>query len=410
MSALTVAAYGAEYDLAEGVDDIDFAYLAANEGNLDHISLYNLSYGHITGDVTKDGIEANPQKAIELSELSFELSGKSYAPPLNLLGLCHYLGLGTDINIVRAFGLFTRSHNMRHNYATLNLGVMHLEGSIENSSPTEAFSLLSQAHENDPEEPIIAFDLGLVYNRGVGTEKSVPQAVELFEIASKQDHVSAKAELAHIYAQGLLGERDTVKALELYSELSDADHPYGHFGIGLASLYGIAIPQNIERGISILKHAAEMGSHHAQYELAQQFRTEKFVKKSPEEYTRYLELACAQGNPDALAEREYLSSYLFENIEDVLSDFEPKPIGDERMPVERDIDTEPKKPPAVGRNAKRTERSNVGKLKQVKVSLPPDLAEHLRAAADARGVSFSRQISDIVTGIEQPISENDPSP
>jgi hypothetical protein len=77
------------------------------------------------------------------------------------------------------------------------------------------------------------FNLGLLYENGLGVAKDGAQAVRWFRRAAERDDRTAQAYLGEMYAQGLGVARDDIEALSWYKRAAERGHAASQYNVGL---------------------------------------------------------------------------------------------------------------------------------------------------------------------------------
>lgn len=113
--------------------------------------------------------------------------------------------------------------------AMLGLAYMRLNPEEENYSPKQAFSLLKRAAKKGNNDEAI-YELGRLYEKGIGTDQNVAKAIELYRRAAILNNADAINDLGFLYYQGGLGiARDPQKALKYFERAADLKHPQASF-------------------------------------------------------------------------------------------------------------------------------------------------------------------------------------
>lgn len=114
--------------------------------------------------------------------------------------------------------------------ALKGLAYMHLNPDEARYNPEQAIDLLSKASAKD--DPEALFELGRLYERGIGVEQDTEKAVSLYWEAANQNFPDAINDLGFLHFQGGLGiVRDTKKAIGLFQKAADLRHPEAMFNI-----------------------------------------------------------------------------------------------------------------------------------------------------------------------------------
>ena len=115
--------------------------------------------------------------------------------------------------------------------AMIGLGYMSLSaGDKARFKPEKAFELFSQAAEKG--DPEAMFELGKLYEKGIGTEQDVARALALYQKAADLGFADAINDLGFLYYQGAIGQKpDKRKAVELFLKAADLRHPQAMYNV-----------------------------------------------------------------------------------------------------------------------------------------------------------------------------------
>lgn len=136
----------------------------------------------------KDGVEREPERAIELFESAHE-SGDARAT--QMLGNCYAKGIGVERDFDRALKFFEAAADLGAQGALGNLGVMHLKGQGVPSDPERAVQLLTRGAKSG--DPVAAFYLGRCFEDGIGLAADPEQAREWIVRGARGGHLAAIA-------------------------------------------------------------------------------------------------------------------------------------------------------------------------------------------------------------------------
>ena len=104
------------------------------------------------------------------------------------------------------------------------------------------------------------FNLGLLYENGLGVAKDGAQAAHWFRRAAEQDDRSAQAYLGEMYAQGLGVERDDREALHWYRTAAERGHAASQYNVGLFYATGRGIAPSDVQAVAWITVAHENGA------------------------------------------------------------------------------------------------------------------------------------------------------
>lgn len=126
--------------------------------------------------------EGNYFDAVKWFQVAVE-SGDMYA--MNDLALLYYQGKGIPQDLYKAEELYRMSIALGHDYAKFNFAQMILNHAEADGAEDEAFSLLLDLAENS-NEPRAQRYLGMLYERGVGTEQDLELSEYWYSRAEQQ--------------------------------------------------------------------------------------------------------------------------------------------------------------------------------------------------------------------------------
>jgi hypothetical protein len=104
------------------------------------------------------------------------------------------------------------------------------------------------------------FNLGLLYENGLGVAKDGAQAAHWFRRAAEQDDRSAQAYLAEMYAKGLGVSRDDIEALRWYRSAAERGHAASQYNVGLFYATGRGIAPSDVQAVAWITVAEENGA------------------------------------------------------------------------------------------------------------------------------------------------------
>jgi hypothetical protein len=113
------------------------------------------------------------------------------------------------------------------------------------------------------------FDLGLAYEKGLGVQQDLAQAVSLFRKAANQGNADAQFRLGVMYANGLGGlAKDDAQAVSLFRKAAEQKNAYAEFILGAAYDSGqFGLTKDDALAVSWWRKAAEQGNAYAEYWL-----------------------------------------------------------------------------------------------------------------------------------------------
>lgn len=128
-------------------------------------------------------------------------------------------------NYEQAFYYFRTAAEMGHLMAQYNLGLMYIKGTGTEKSPEMAVKYFEMAAEGGLANA--QFDLGLLYYQGDGVEKSYEMAVKYWKMAADQGYVKALNNLGFMYENGYGVPVNYEIAMEYYQQSADKGNKNG---------------------------------------------------------------------------------------------------------------------------------------------------------------------------------------
>lgn len=125
------------------------------------------------------------------------------------------------------------------------------------------------------------------------------EALQHFEDAGRQGHPGAAYEAGMAYTNGVGTEPDNDAAAEWFNKAAAAGEPRAQYLIGAAYYNGLGVERNYETAVAYLGEAAVQGHADAQFLLAQAFANGNGVPKNRAWATRWYGKAALQGHAAA---------------------------------------------------------------------------------------------------------------
>ena len=173
----------------------------------------------------------------------------------------------------------------------LGLGYMRLNPAEARFNPAQAVAYFAKAAEAG--SPEAQFELGKLYEKGVGVEQDIALALKLYQQASDQDFADAINDLGFMHYQGGLGlARNPGKALAMFERAADLRHPQAMFNFAALIDDGLIPSKGPTEAAEYLYLALRSGSQDVYNELstrAEAFKpeTRRALQKKLTEYSFY---------------------------------------------------------------------------------------------------------------------------
>ena len=143
------------------------------------------------------------------------------------------------------------------------------------------------------------FALGELALLGEGVREDPERAVAWLRLAAQQGHVQAKIRLGMIYSQGRGVSTDQGEAVRYFKEAAERGDAGAQFNVGVAYLTGRGVAKNYDKAASWFERAAEQEHADAQYNLALLYDTDFLGAPDPVKMMKWMRAAADNGLPAA---------------------------------------------------------------------------------------------------------------
>lgn len=165
------------------------------------------------------------------------------------------------------------------------------------SLPDDIKSLEDQAFAGVPEAQ---HDLGALYTAGqAGVSQNYERASFWFRQAAIQGIGNAAYNLGVLYQQGLGQEQDVQRALDWYRRAAQLGHPEAQYNLGIAYIEGIGTRYNPNMAAAFFQQAAFSGIVEAAYNLGLILENGLLGEVRPDDALKWYRAAADNGSVDA---------------------------------------------------------------------------------------------------------------
>jgi len=228
------------------------------------------------------------------------------------LGKAYVAGLGVPLDGAMAKDWFTKAANQGDADAMLNLGRLYERGLGVTGSETDALTWFRNAAEKGNATGQLL--MGLAYFQGTGTTVDLSEAALWMRKAADQGEPDAELMLSSMYGSGDGVPQDLVQAVVWAQRAADQGNAGAQFELGAMYFNGTGVAQDKAKANVYFLKAATQGEPRAQETLGQiynvgQYGEGQFASNKVIAYA-FFNLSSAQGNKDAIREKEALSDSL----------------------------------------------------------------------------------------------------
>ena len=147
------------------------------------------------------------------------------------------------------------------------------------------------------------FELGRMFENGVGVATDPQQAAFWYGKAAAQGHAEAQANLGVLYARGLGLARDDAYAVAWFRKAAAQDLAKAQYDLAYMYAKGLGVPKDDQLAIDWYRKAAGQGVVRAQYNLGEIYSRGIGVPKDDQQAYFWWLLASAQGFAQAVEKR-----------------------------------------------------------------------------------------------------------
>ncbi|CAG8488272.1 4316_t:CDS:1 [Ambispora gerdemannii] len=183
------------------------------------------------------------------------LSTKKDDPPYTcILGFFYNFGIGTPLDLERAFCLYRKSAEAGYLIAQNKVGYCIVKQIGTTASEETALSWFNRAAQAGhlPAQ----YNLGVCYAQGnCGVEVNESMALYWGEKAARAGHPASQIQLALLYTYGVIVQRNITKAIYWCRKANEARNNVSQHTLGGYYQSGIGVPRDIHMTIKLYRRA-----------------------------------------------------------------------------------------------------------------------------------------------------------
>lgn len=221
---------------------------AARLGNA--VAMYN------AGALLQRGADGLPKDAQGALKWYTSAAEQGYTPAFYALGDCYNLGIGTEVNRVKAAEYYQKGSAAGDVRAKHNLAVCLAKGEGAVQDVAAAYKLFDEAAQKNyaPAQ----YNAALCLLQGIGVQKDEAAAVALLRKAAKSEP-AARYNLACCLLQGVGTARREKEAAAQFLKLAESGHQLAAYRLGMCYASGTGVAKNVDEAHRWLESAAKAG-------------------------------------------------------------------------------------------------------------------------------------------------------
>ncbi len=122
-------------------------------------------------------------------------------------------------------------------------------------------------------------NMGNLYRKGLGVEKDLPKAFELYLYAAERGHVEDMSNVGYMYMQGQGVKQDYAQALKWLSLAAEQNWSWALDKIGLIYMKGLGTKADMDKAIDYFQRGTNLGDRGSMVNLASLYMKGTGVKK-----------------------------------------------------------------------------------------------------------------------------------
>ena len=212
-------------------------------------------------------------------------ASKIYIPGIYRLGLCYENGYGVERDVNAAITQYIRAAREGLKEAQMALGRIYFEErDYEESAKWYRWAAFRAPYIGQSDTNLMnqaKFNLGVIYLHGLGVERNLSEALNLFEKSAEQGDAKASFYAAEMYFNGEGCRRDAQKALRTLEISFDRGYHYAAYRLGSIYAFGEGgVDPDPSQAAVWLGKGAETGLAEAQYALGAMYLAGSGVEKN----------------------------------------------------------------------------------------------------------------------------------
>lgn len=192
---------------------------------------------------------------------------------------------------------YRKAAEQGNNTAQFNLGYMYDEGVGVSKNDVEAVKWYRKAAEQG--DSWSQYYIGTLYHTGDGVDQDFEEAIKWFQKSAEQGDKFGQYSLGRVYEWGNGTDQDYKEAAKWYQKAAEQGDMDAQFS--LANLYddGYGVEEDDKEAVKWFRKAAEQGNATAQFNLGETYRFGKGIEKNIELAKYWYKKACENGDADA---------------------------------------------------------------------------------------------------------------
>ncbi|TMW58445.1 hypothetical protein Poli38472_010004 [Pythium oligandrum] len=231
------------------------------EANLSQPAIYDLPYRRLKNVHETQHKKNIPSDSAIVDYYQFSADKGDPEATINLATLHFYGARGLSQDVIRAAELFQKAYDLGASGSAYNLGHLYNHGIGVKQDNATAFKYLQEASEEG--NMAAQNELAYMYLHGKGTTRNHEKALSLFKAAAKQGSTEAFYNLGVLHLQGAGSVKSRDPEYEVahgyFQVAAHQGHTLSSHKLAHMSLHGIGTSRSCKNAVDSFKHVAERG-------------------------------------------------------------------------------------------------------------------------------------------------------
>ena len=255
--------------------------------------------------------------------------------PAGMTNLARFLLKKDPVNAaVRIQGLLEEAAERTHPEASLQLGILYMEGKVLELDDQKALRWLYAAALDKLPEAMER--IGWIYEHTSSIKQDVNQAMVWYQRASDLGQVSSLTRIGELYSKGRGVARDPKKAIEYFEQAAKGNNPEAQRKLGLMYYHGDTMNMDATRAHDWFMLAGAAEDPIAQHYLGMMFESGRGCRKNLTEAMRWYTRAIKNGWWQSRAKLDRLKKDLTHPLE-VLSPLQEREWKGMELPAKEKV-------------------------------------------------------------------------
>jgi TPR repeat protein len=194
-------------------------------------------------------------------------------------------------------------------YAAMYVGSIYFDGIGVEQDYNRAFELYTKANIANSELKTPPYQLGTIYDKGLGRAADPKKALRWFEVAANNEHTYSQRRTGLYYYKGNIVPKDRATAAKWFEKSAKGGDSIAAYYIGLGYLNGDGVKANYRKAEKYLLQSAKAGDIDAQFQLGYEYHKGNKFKKDEDKFFHWTQKSANQNYKVA----QYNLSIAYEN-------------------------------------------------------------------------------------------------